>query len=229
MPRDFYAGIWSLLQHCRGLVIGDKLERRNRLNSRLILEKTAGEKNFATLVEHLLSRIQAPEYRQLCTECLLSLMAFVEANPEVHFDDDLALDVVIGHAVRVGWQQTHPSQTAASYNQYKDRAWGQFYAASPDCCRWQVAALRELAEQEGLVDQRPDDQIGANRGAPSGCSTACSIRSASLSAREAWRPSTAGVSGRARTEGNAQARQQRFDRRGAHLLNEAVVAISSSP
>ena len=115
VPRDFYAGIWSLLQHCRGLVIGDKLERRNRLNSRLILEKTAGEKNFATLVEHLLSRIQAPEYRQLCTECLLSLMAFVEANPEVHFDDDLALDVVIGHSVRVGWQQTHPSLSHASY------------------------------------------------------------------------------------------------------------------
>ena len=152
VPRDFYAGIWSLLQHCRGLVVGDKLERRNRLNSRLILEKTAGEKNFATLVEHLLSRIQAPEYRQLCTECLLSLMAFVEANPEVHFDDDLALDVVIGHAVRVGWQQTHPSLSAASYSQHKARAWGQFYAASPgDCRRWQVAALRELAEQEGLV------------------------------------------------------------------------------
>ena len=152
VPRDFYAGIWSLLQHCRGLVIGDKLERRNRLNSRLILEKTAGEKNFATLVEHLLSRIQAPEYRQLCTECLLSLMAFVEANPEVQFDDDLALDVVIGHAVRVGWQQTHPALTASSYSQHKDRAWTQFYESSPsECRRWQVAALRELAEQEGLV------------------------------------------------------------------------------
>jgi phosphorylase kinase alpha/beta subunit len=152
VPRDFYAGIWSLLQHCRGLVIGDKLERRNRLNSRLILEKTAGERNFATLVEHLLSRVNAPEYRQLCTECLLSLMAFVEANPEVRFDDDLALDVVIGHAVRVGWQQTHPSLTPDSYSQHKDRAWSQFYAASPgDCRRWQIAALRELAEQEGLV------------------------------------------------------------------------------
>ena len=152
VPRDFYAGIWSLLQHCRGLVIGDKLERRNRLNSRLMLEKTAGERNFATLVEHLLSRVNAPEYRQLCTECLLSLMAFVEANPEVRFDDDLALDVVIGHAVRVGWQQTHPSLTPDSYNQHKDLAWAQFYAASPgDCRRWQIAALRELAEQEGLV------------------------------------------------------------------------------
>ncbi len=152
VPRDFYAGIWSLLQHCRGLVIGDKLERRNRLNSRLVLEKTAGERNFATQVEHLLSRIEAPEYRQLCAECLLSLMAFVEANPEVQFNDDLALDVVIGHAVRVGWQLTHPEMDPKAYSLYKAKAWGQFYASSPaDCRRWQIAALRQLAEREGLV------------------------------------------------------------------------------
>ena len=152
VPRDFYAGIWSLLRHCRGLVIGDKLERRNRLNSSLILEKTAGERNFATLVEHLLSRIDAPEYRQLCNECLLSLMAFVEANPDVRFADDLALDVVIGHAVRVGWLLTHPSLADGNYSQYKALAWGQFYAASPgDCRRWQIAALKELTEQRELV------------------------------------------------------------------------------
>ena len=152
VPRYFYAGIWSLLQHCRGLVIGDKLERRNRLNSRLVLEKTPGERNFATQVDHLLSRIKAPEYRQLCSECLLSLMAFVEANPEVRFDDDLALDVVIGHAVRVGWQQSHPSLSLESYPQHKAQAWGQFYRSSPgDCRRWQVTALRELVEQKGLI------------------------------------------------------------------------------
>ena len=152
VPRDFYAGIWSLLTHCRGLVIGDKLERRNRLNSAVVLEKTAGERNFATQVEHLLSRIEAPEYRQLCCECLLSLMAFVAANPEVQFDDDLALDVVIGHAVRVGWQQTHPSIQSARYPQDKAQAWDQFYRSSPrNCRRWQVVALRELAQQKGLV------------------------------------------------------------------------------
>ena len=152
VPRDFYAGIWSLLQHCRGLVIGDKLERRNRLNSSLILEKTPGERNFAAQVDHLLSRIKAPEYRQLCSECLLSLMAFVEANPEVRFEDDLALDVVIGHAVRVGWQQSHPSLRPENYPQHKAQAWGQFYRSSPgDCRRWQVTALRELAEEQGLV------------------------------------------------------------------------------
>ncbi|MEB3321639.1 MAG: glycoside hydrolase family 15 protein, partial [Synechococcaceae cyanobacterium] len=109
VPRDFHPGIWDLLHHCRGIVIGDKLERRNRLESApLLSEKTPGEKNFAALVEHLLGKIEAPEYRQLCTETLLTLMAFVASNPAVQFDDDLALDVVIGHAVRVGWQQRHP-------------------------------------------------------------------------------------------------------------------------
>ena len=152
VPRDFYPGIWSLLRHCRGLVIGDKLERRNRLNSRVVLEKTAGEANFARQVEHLLSRVRAPEYRQLCSECLLSLIAFANANPTVIFEDDLVLDVVIGHAVRVGWQQSHPELDAADYPQHKTTAWARFYAASPaDCRRWQIDALRQLAAAEGLV------------------------------------------------------------------------------
>jgi phosphorylase kinase alpha/beta subunit len=145
VPKDFHAGIWSLLQHCRGLVIGDKLERRNRLTSALLLEKTAGERNFANLVEHLLSRIPAPEYRQLCSECLLSLMAFVATNPSVHIDDDVALDVVIGHAVRVGWLHSHPEMDPSAYGAHKAEAWDHFYRASPaDCRRWQIAALREL-------------------------------------------------------------------------------------
>ena len=152
VPRDFYPGIWSLLQHCRGLVIGDKLERRNRLNSRIVLEKTSGEANFARQVEHLLSRVSAPEYRQLCCECLLSLIAFANANPDVIFDDDLVLDVVIGHAVRVGWQQSHPELEEADYPQQKAQAWTQFYGSSPaQCRRWQIDALRQLAEAEGLV------------------------------------------------------------------------------
>ena len=152
VPKDFHAGIWSLLEHCRGLVIGDKLERRNRLTSALLLEKTPGERNFAVQIEHLLGRISAPEYRQLCSECLLSLMAFTATNPNVRFDDDIALDVVIGHAVRVGWGLTHPEQDVASYSEHKAAAWAQFYRASPAQCRhWQIAALRDLAELEGLV------------------------------------------------------------------------------
>ena len=152
VPKEFYAGIWSLLHHCRGLVIGDKLERRNRLTSALVLEKTPGERNFAIQVEHLLSRIEAAEYRQLCTESLLSLMAFTMTNPDMRFEDDIALDVVIGHAVRVGWQSTYPEQDTGDYSQHKAAAWEQFYLASPaQCRRWQIKALKELAEQEGLL------------------------------------------------------------------------------
>jgi phosphorylase kinase alpha/beta subunit len=148
VPRDFYAGIWELLHHCRGLVIGDKLEKRNRLESLpLLSEKTPGERNFAALVDHLLGKIEAPEYRQLCTETLITLMAFFGANPAVRFDDDLVLDVVIGHAVRVGWQGSHPGIPEADYAVHKAEAWSRFHRASPaDCRRWQLQALRQLTE-----------------------------------------------------------------------------------
>jgi phosphorylase kinase alpha/beta subunit len=148
VPRDFYPGIWDLLHHCRGIVIGDKLEKRNRLDSApLLSEKTPGEHNFAALVDHLLSKIEAPDYRQLCTETLITLIAFVGANPKVVFDDDLVLDVVIGHAVRVGWQQRHPTIPAGQYGQHKADAWDAFYLSSPaDCRHWQLEALRQLAE-----------------------------------------------------------------------------------
>lgn len=148
VPRDFYPGIWDLLHHCRGLVIGDKLERRNRLESApLLSEKTPGERNFASLVEHLLAKIDAAEYRQLCTETLLTLMAFVAANPQVQFEDDLVLDVVIGHAVRVGWQEKHPEVPASEYGQHKAAAWRLFYRASPAACRrWQLLALQQLTQ-----------------------------------------------------------------------------------
>ncbi|MCP9782475.1 phosphorylase kinase [Cyanobium sp. WKJ7-Wakatipu] len=150
VPRDFYPGIWDLLHHCHGIVIGDKLEKRNRLDSGpLLSEKTPGERNFAALVDHLLSKIEAPDYRQLCTETLLTLITFMGANPEVVFDDDLVLDVVIGHAVRVGWQQRHPDIPESQYGLHKADAWDQFYLASPaDCRRWQLAALRQLTSPE---------------------------------------------------------------------------------
>ncbi|CAK6686510.1 glycoside hydrolase family 15 protein [Synechococcus sp. BA-124 BA4] len=166
VPRDFYAGIWDLLHHCRGLVIGDKLERRNRLESEpLLSEKTPGERNFAALVDHLLSKIEAPEYRQLCTETLLSLVVFVGANPQVRFDDYLALDVVIGHAVRVGWQQTHPELAEEDYAKWKSAAWDLFYTSSPARCRrWQILALRDLTENgTGDVEASTAVQIGASR------------------------------------------------------------------
>jgi phosphorylase kinase alpha/beta subunit len=163
VPRNFHAGIWDLLHHCRGIVIGDKLERRNRLESApLLSEKTPGERNFASLVEQLLGKIEAPEYRQLCTETLLTLIAFVTANPRVQFDDDLALDVVIGHAVRVGWQQRHPEVPPGDYGTHKGDAWALFYRSSPAACRrWQLLALQQLTEVRQEPEAGPELQAQA--------------------------------------------------------------------
>lgn len=145
VPRNFYPGVWGLLQHCRGLLIGDKLERRNRLDSDLLAEKTPGEHNFAVLVDHLLSKIEAAEYRQLTIEAMLSLMAFFEANPKVRFEDQLALDVVIGHAVKLGWLDENQELAAETYGAHKAAAWQTFYRCSPTRCReLVVAALRQL-------------------------------------------------------------------------------------
>jgi phosphorylase kinase alpha/beta subunit len=73
-------------------------------------------------------------------------VAFVGANPQVRFNDDLALDVVIGHAVRVGWQQRNPEIPTQLYGQNKAAAWDLFYRSSPaDCRHWQLEALRQLA------------------------------------------------------------------------------------
>ncbi|MEG4206046.1 glycoside hydrolase family 15 protein, partial [Microcoleus sp. Pol7_A1] len=76
VPKDFYPSVWGLLRHCKGLIIGDKLERKNRLDSDIILsEMTPGEKNFALQIEHLLNKIGAPEYRQVNIEALMELAA----------------------------------------------------------------------------------------------------------------------------------------------------------
>ena len=75
--RGFYPGVWETLHHCRGLAIGDKLERRNRMDSApLLAEMTPGETNFARCVEHLLAKIDAPEYHHLTIEALVALGDF---------------------------------------------------------------------------------------------------------------------------------------------------------
>ena len=72
-------------------------------------------------------------------------MAFFEANPKVRFEDQLALDVVIGHGVRLGWLDENQQLPAAAYGSHKAAAWQSFYRYSPTRCReLVVAALRQL-------------------------------------------------------------------------------------
>lgn len=147
VPKDFYPNVWELLRHCKGLVIGDKLERRNRLDSELILaEMTPGEKNFALQVEHLLNKIGAPEYRQVNIEALMELAAIVQRNPELQIEEYIVLDVLIGHAVRLSWLDQHPERVE-KYDEDKAAAWNAFYDTSPYVCASHIlSAFRFLTE-----------------------------------------------------------------------------------
>jgi phosphorylase kinase alpha/beta subunit len=147
VPEDFYERVWLLLERCKGLVIGDKLERRNRLESELILsEMTRGETTFALQVEHLLNKIQAPEYRSANVEALLELAAIVERNPEFRVEEYVVLDILIGHGVRLAWLKGNPGG-ADRYDECKGLAWSEFYRSSPFVVAGAVAdAMRYLTE-----------------------------------------------------------------------------------
>jgi phosphorylase kinase alpha/beta subunit len=128
-------------------VIGDKLERRNRLVSELILsDTTPEEQNFALRIEHLLNKIQAPEYRQVNVETLMELSELFDLNPDWQLDDDIVLDVLIGHAVRLAWITPDP-QRVHRYDQDKAIAWRTFYQSSPHhCAQYVVKAIQFLME-----------------------------------------------------------------------------------
>jgi phosphorylase kinase alpha/beta subunit len=153
VPDDFYPRLWNLLHHCHGLVIGDKLEQRNRLDSHLILsEMTADEKNFAVWCEHLLNKIEFPEYRQLNIEALLTLANVTAENPDLRIEEYFVLDVLIGHAVRLAWLEDHPEREPF-YNEDKSTAWQQFYESSPQtCAHFIVQALRFLTERGEVAE-----------------------------------------------------------------------------
>ncbi|MEM9818829.1 MAG: glycoside hydrolase family 15 protein, partial [Cyanobacteria bacterium P01_D01_bin.6] len=152
LPEEFYLKVWELLHHCRGVIIGDKLDRRNRIDSESVIsEMTPGEANFARRIDHLLTKIHAPEYRHLTIEVLRELAAIFKGNPDLQFDDYIALDVLTGHAVRIAWVEDHPER-GGQYDAQKGAAWSAFYGRSPkDCAIYTSKALQflvELAEAE---------------------------------------------------------------------------------
>jgi len=150
VPKNFYPQVWALLKQCQGLVIGDKLESRNRLDSDpIVSEMTPGEKNFALRVERLLNKIEAPQYRQLTIEALLELIAIFERNPYLRVNDYIVLDVLIGHAVRLAWIEIRPERRDR-YDEDKAAAWTDFYHASPFvCAKYFVLAFQYLTSLRG--------------------------------------------------------------------------------
>lgn len=127
----FFAGIWQLLHHCHGLLVGEKYNSKRRIDSETVLaQMTAGEQSFRLHVNHLLNKIQAPVYRQLSVEALLALAFVVRDNPTLQIDDTLVVDILIGHAVRLSWLQAHP-QCGDCYEDFVALAWQAFYQLPP--------------------------------------------------------------------------------------------------
>jgi phosphorylase kinase alpha/beta subunit len=153
VPPGFYARVWRLLGRADGLVIGDKLDRRNRLASApLRAATTAGEKNFALRVEQLLHRIPSHEYRRLVIEGLDTLAALAEAMPDWRVEGDIVLDVVLGHAVRRAYLAQRP-EVASTYERVTAAAWAAFYDLGPRAVAAHVsAAVRFLAERAAAAD-----------------------------------------------------------------------------
>lgn len=151
VPGGFYEGVWRLMTHCRGLIIGDKLERRNRLASHsLLAEMTPGERKFALQVEHLLNKIPSPEYRQLNIETLTVLASVLAQNTAFRIEDYLVLDVIIGHAVRLAYLDRYPEREHR-YDADKASAWASFYELPP-----QATSGYLVTSFKYLLESRPD-------------------------------------------------------------------------
>ncbi|MDD2658210.1 MAG: glycoside hydrolase family 15 protein [Methylococcales bacterium] len=127
----FYASVWDILHHCKGLMIGDKLNGKNRLDSENTLSQmTAGEQSFKLHVNHLLNKIQAPVHRQLTVEALKAIASIFRQNLSLHIDDTLVTDIIIGHAVKISWLQFHP-ESKENYEERVSLAWQAFYQLPP--------------------------------------------------------------------------------------------------
>ncbi|MCW3062301.1 MAG: phosphorylase kinase alphabeta [Capsulimonas sp.] len=151
VPEGFYPRVWNLFQHCRGLIIGDKLELRNRIDSDWILsEMTPGEKNFALTIEHLLNKMDAVKFRQVTIETLVALCHLVERTPTLRIDDYLVTDVIVGHAVRLAWLGNHPDREGF-YDEDKSEAWTHFYESSPQTCAAAVVKALQFLTQASTV------------------------------------------------------------------------------
>ena len=129
--KAFFASVWDILHHCKGLMIGDKLDSKNRLDSENTLSQmTAGEQSFKLHVNHLLNKIQAPVYRQITVEALKAIASIFRDNGSLHIDDTLLTDIIISHAVRISWLQSHP-EGIENVEASEPLAWQSFYRLPP--------------------------------------------------------------------------------------------------
>jgi phosphorylase kinase alpha/beta subunit len=127
----FYSSVWTILHHCKGLTIGEKLNSKNRLDSENTLSQmTPGEQSFKLSVNHLLNKIQAPVYRQLTVEALKTMASIFRENASLHIDDTLLVEIIIEHAVRISWFQSNPDHEE-NFEACEPLAWKAFNRLAP--------------------------------------------------------------------------------------------------
>lgn len=129
LRESFYEDVWNILKQCNGLVIGDKYSTQSRIGSELTLESTIGERSFELKIDSLLQSIAIPVYKKLNIELIETLVELFLANPKLYIQNDLILDVLIGHAVRIAWMKKNSEK---NYDEYKGEAWSSFYKLSVD-------------------------------------------------------------------------------------------------
>ncbi|MFA3790201.1 glycoside hydrolase family 15 protein [Aliiglaciecola sp. SL4] len=159
---SFNKQIWRILHHTTGLVIGNKMDRRNRIDSGVVLsDMTPGETAFALMTEHMLNNIHAAEYRQLTIESLNAMASFFEQNPSLKIDEPIIVDAAIGHAVNLAYLDKFPER-ANRYSDYKSQAWEYFYTISPQqTTAFIVSALSMLltVRPSANTDSGQDDDV----------------------------------------------------------------------
>ena len=139
LPEDFHSRVWELLGHCSGLVIGNPLDSRNAIESRIAgADSTPAEQGFALLVDDLLNKITEPAYRQLTIEALLAASEVCRATKDLRIDGQLVIDVLLETAVNLSWQEhLEPASPPGSHRKGElggsdlDNAWLLFMTSEP--------------------------------------------------------------------------------------------------
>ena len=149
----FYNGVWKILHHCKGLMVGVRYNSNRHIDSNTLLSQmTAGEHTFRLHISHILNKIQAPVYRQLCVEALNALTHIFTDNETLHIDDTLVTDILIGHAVRISWLKQHP-HLVNHYEESVSLAWQSFYQQAPHVVANSIQdALNHLLNSQDTLD-----------------------------------------------------------------------------
>jgi phosphorylase kinase alpha/beta subunit len=127
--QAFFSGIWSVLHHCQGLMIGSVTNNKNIIFSEQILSQmTAGEQSFKLYVSHLLNKIHSPVCRQMTLEAIEAIGLIFKTSKSAYRNHVISTDDIINQAIDSNLQQT--PFNLETYNNYASSPQQIFYRLS---------------------------------------------------------------------------------------------------